>query len=271
MSESAHVRNLLKKGTKNQQPGVSKQHSYATLPRFGLKGAATQIIENLYDIFFDVFEDYTGNKFLVKYSMYADSDETTFYSNLENISDIVSATQGDFFESFPDLFISIYLSNDHIHGDPPPSPDAMYVHDPSNPEDIGEIELRIFLPSQPDDVFEHLRKHKLEICGTLVHEMQHVVQKHCYGEYLGGTVVETVDVHAFDKNEIDARVEEVISIMGEDTLEENKEAFQACLESYIDSYITRNVISSASVPDNIREIMIDSHIKVYCEKMEGIL
>jgi len=269
MSETAHIRNLLKQSVNTEPVLVSNDAS--PLPRFGLRGAATQIIDSLYELIFETFETYTEDKVLVKLSMYADSDESFFYSTAGNIEDCMPVFQGDFFESFPDLFITIYISNDHIYGNPPPMTDAVYAHAGENEYDMGEIEVRVYLPATLDSALDYLKSCRLEVCGTLAHEMQHVVQKHCYGEALGNAENQSVLSHALDKNEIDARVEEIIAAMEDGYLESNKEYFSKKLSLYIERYLGRNVTEGVVVPDDIKETMIFKHLEAYDHKMRGIL
>lgn len=273
MSESAHIRNLLNQSSSRQNISSKEpvRQGYGSLPRFGLRGASAQVIDNLYSLIFDMFDGYDKNDVLAKYSMYADSDESVFYSSAGNLEDCVPSMQGDFFESFPDLFMTIYISNDHIYGNPPPSPDAIYAHDSENEYDMGEIEMRVYLPPSLDDAMLYLKENRLEICGILAHEMQHVVQKHCYGEPLGNTDTHEVMVHAVDKNEIDARVEEIIASMHESYLEEDKEQFYNILQQHVDKYLIRNLPNDATSRENLKEVMIKNHLDVYLEKMDGIL
>ena len=270
-SESAHIRNLLSQSHNLKNDQVLEESQYRSLPRFGLRGASSQIIESLYSLIFDTFSEYNNNDILIKYCMYADSDEASFYSSAGNIDDCTPVLQGDFFESFPDLFITIYVSNNHIYGNPPPAPDAIYAHDSDNEYDMGEIVMKVCLPPTLDASLAYLQDHRLEIAGTLAHEMQHVVQKHCYGEPLGDANTQDVLSHALDKNEIDARVEEIIAGMEDDIAEEQSDYFKSKLEAYVDKYLTRNLTESTSSPPDLKETMIKQHLKVYFEKMEGIL
>ena len=269
MSETAHIRNLLKQSINTATPAVSSSASLH--PRFGLRGAASQIIDRLYELIFESFEGYPGNNLLAKLSMYADSDEASFYSSAGNVEDCMPTFQGDFFESFPDLFIVIYVSNDHVYGNPPPATDAVYAHTGGDEYDMGEIEVRVYLPPTLDAALKHLEACRLEVYGTLAHEMQHVVQKHCYGEALGDANNQTVLLHALDKNEIDARVEEIIASMEEGFCEDNKEYFTSQLTLYIEKYLSRNVTKDTTVPKDIKETMIFKHLEVYDYKMKGIL
>lgn len=271
MSESAHIRNLLKQTKPAKPEQITSEHSYKSLPRFGLRGAASQVIDNLCELIFDVYSEYDKPDVLIKYSMYADSDESVFYSNVQNIEDCAPSFQGDFFESFPDLFISIYVSNTHVFGDPVPSPDAVYAHDSDNEYDMGEIEMRIYLPPTLAASLQYLKDHRLEICGVLAHEMQHVVQKHCYGEPLGSAMTQNVLVHAVDKNEIDSRVEEIIAGMDEEYDEQDSVHFREKLEAYLDKYLARNLTEEINPPADLRETMAKRHLEVYFEKMDGIL
>jgi hypothetical protein len=270
MSETAHIRNLLKKSV-NSKPSNVSNDSINNLPRFGLRGAAAQIIDSLYELVFDSFEDHQGDKVLAKLSMYADSDESFFYSTAGNIEDCLPSFQGDFFESFPDLFITIYISNDHIYGTPPPATDAVYAHAGENEYDMGEIEVRVYLPPTLNAALGYLKDCRLEVCGTLAHEMQHVVQKHCYGESLGNAETQSVLSHALDKNEIDARVEEIIAAMEEGYFESDKAYFEERLIAYVEKYLQRNVTESTVVPNDIKETMIFKHLEAYDHKMRGIL
>ena len=271
MSESAHIRNLLKKSSSYGNDTISDNREI--LPRFGLRGASFQIIDSLYGIFFDLFSNYEKKLVLVTYSLYADSDECSFYSTAGNIENIDIAPQGDFFESFPDLFITILASNDHSFGYPPPEPDAVYIHDGENPDDVGEIELKIYLPKKVDELKDYLLSSKLLICGVLAHEMQHVVQKHCYRRFLGNTSGESLLTHAFDQNEIDSRVEEILAAFEDGIPEEDEISFKESLELYLNKYLLRNTTeeNKDSIPKDIRSIMFEQHMQVYKNKMRGIL
>ena len=271
MSESAHIRNLLSQNKGEESYLKDDNNSYSSLPRFGLRGAAAQVVDNLYGLIFEIFDGHANDNMLIKFSMYADSDESVFYSSAGNLENCMPMLQGDFFESFPDLFITIYVSNDHIYGNPPPSPDAIFAHDPDSEYDMGEIDLKVCLPPTLKGSLDYLRTHRLEICGVLAHEMQHVVQKHCYGEALGNTTAQDVLLHALDKNEIDARVEEIIACMEEGYQEEDKDHFYDRLVWYTDRYLSRNLDEDGSYPDDLREVMIKRHLDIYLQKMEGIL
>jgi hypothetical protein len=270
VSESAHIRNLLQKsGTP-----IPQGNTAVTRPgpiRFGVKGAAIQIIDSLCEMSEELFSPTSEKKFLVKYTFYADSSESVFHSNVETIEEDLPKFTGDFFESFPDLFISIFASNDHVFGYPPPSPDAVYMHTGDDHGDMGEIILHVYLPKEIPDALEYMRANMLEIAGTLSHEMQHVVQKHCYGEALSPMSGDTLLAHAFDRNEVDARVEEVITNMGVDMPEDDEELFLSTLNVCIDAYLSRNSSELEDMPHGARDKMITEHTVVYKNKMRDVL
>ena len=269
MSESAHIRNLLQKSVSS-----SPQLETASLPgslRFGVKGASIQVIDSLCELIEDAFSDASEEKVLVKYTFYADAAESIFYSNVETITDDLPQFEGDFFEAFPDLFVSIFVSNDHIYGYPPPSADAVYVHDSDDTNDTGEIVLHVYLPKDASGTMSYMRSNMIEIAGVLSHEMQHVVQKLCYGEKLSSTSGESLLSHAFDKNEIDARVEEVITNMGVNIPENDEKLFLKTLDACLDEYLKRNAKDTDDLPLNMKDKMLSEHLMVYRNKMRDNL
>lgn len=269
MSESAHIRNLLQKSVASKVPKIK-----VTAPsplRFGVKGASIQVIDSLCEMIEDAFSGTTEKKVLAKYTFYADATESIFYSNVVTITDDLPVYAGDFFEAFPDLFISIFVSNDHVFGYPPPSADAVYVHDSDDANDVGEIALHVYLPKESSEAITYMNENMLEIAGVLSHEMQHVVQKLCYGEKLRSTAGESLLKHAFDGNEIDARVEEAITNMGLNVPEDDEKLFLATLDVCLDEYLKRNSKGDDNLPPNMKDKMLSEHLIVYRNKMRDIL
>ena len=271
MSETFHIENLLRKDIKRNISEVSEAFYFR--PRYGVKGAAIQVIDSLIELFSETYQaKESRSKIEIKYSLFADSSESDFSANVQTSYEEFPVMQGDFFEAFPDLYMTLFASNDHTKGDPPISPDAVYIHDHKNSDDIGEIEMHIYLPRNHNDIFSYLEDKRLEIAGVLSHEMQHVVQKHIYNEVLSSTAGDDLLSHAFDINEIDARVEEAITAMGDDTPVESKDEFIFSLERCLDDYLSRNVTDKdeVSVP-KMKEKMMAEHLVIYENKLKGVL
>jgi hypothetical protein len=252
---------------------TSKGREVTPLPRYGVKGAAIQVVDSFLALFQEAYANSPDslNDVWAKYTLYASDSEPIFTSAKLNVEGNDQSTfQGDFFNLFPDVFITFSASNQH-ETDGKLFLDAVYLHDDQDQEDMGDIEVDIRLPpkSSPADCVNAIMERRLEICGILAHEFQHVVQKHAHGVKLEGSASSDVLLHAFDVNEIDARVEEILVLMGDDVSDENETAFIAALQKYVNDYLDRNclVTITGSSLEECRARMLVEHSTAYKNKM----
>lgn len=267
MSETEHIKNLLIKSAKDAKRSVSHEAIYVG-PRLGVKGASIQIIDAFIETVCESIIDLKFDDLSAQYILYADEGETIFAINDESV-DLPPHPIGDFFEAVPDLLITIMASTKSPAGLEPTKSDAIYAHDSDNEDDIGEIDVYISLPKSRDEIIEYLHSSRLELCGILTHEMQHVVQKMVCGYTLGTGADQDLMHHAFDTFEIDARVEETITLMGDDEDECDEALFLEALDRCITQYLKRN--ATPEVEQEIKEKMIHDHILAYRNKMHELL
>jgi hypothetical protein len=265
--ESSHIKNLVAKSLEAKSfsfllPGQVE-------PRMGIQGAAIDVIDSFIDVVVTTLQEKTYSGFKAQYMFYTDAGETVFVINDEPVDYIPILPIGDFFEAVPDLLVMISATTDEVPSLPRGMSDAIYAHDPSDIDDIGEINVHISLPDDKDEIIEYFKTSRLELCGILTHEMQHVVQKMVCGYTLPSDMQQDFMAHAFDVYEIDARVEETIMLMGDDADETNSDLFFESLNSCIDQYLKRN--STTSETQEIKERMIGDHVLVYKNKIHNSL
>jgi hypothetical protein len=267
MQETEHLKNLLIKSAKDSKRSVSTDAIYVG-PRLGIKGASIQVIDSFIETVCENIVDMKSGPLTAQYILYADEGETIFAINDEPV-DLPPHPVGDFFEAVPDLLITIVASTKSPGGLSPRRSDAIYAHDPDNEDDIGEIDVYISLPAETNEIVDYLRESRLELCGILTHEMQHVVQKMVCGHKLNSGADQDLMHHAFDTFEIDARVEEAITLMGDDEDELDEKLFLEALNTCINHYLSRN--STPDKTEEIKERMIHDHILAYRNKMHELL
>ena len=267
MTETEHIKNLLIKGLQEKKE-IDNNVTYIE-PRLGIKGAAIQVIDSLIEVIGLYLEEEPTNDLSARYFMYTDGSDTTFVINESSVIDLPPAPVGDFFDEIPDLLITLTASTKQPGGLSPSKADAIYVHDPENIDDAGEIEMFISLPAGTNEILEYLSTNRTMLCGVLTHEMQHVVQKMICGYTLSLTTGEDLDMHAFDPREIDARVEESITLMGDNEPEENEDKFSSALLACINEYLDRN--ADPEKADKLRDKMFVEHMLVYKKKMQALL
>lgn len=267
MSETEHIKNLLIKGLQEKKE-IDEKTNYVE-PRLGIKGAAIQVVDSLIEVIKLYLEEESVSDLSARYFMYADGSDTVFVINESSVIDLPPSPVGDFFEEIPDLLITLTASTKSPGGLSPSKADAIYVHDPDNIDDAGEIEMFISLPSGSKNILEYLTTKRTMLCGVLTHEMQHVVQKMVCGYTLSLTTGEDLDTHAFDPREIDARVEESITLMGDNEHEEDEVKFSEALITCINEYLDRN--ASPEKATELRDKMLVEHMIVYKKKMQALL
>jgi hypothetical protein len=238
-------------------------------PRLGIKGASIQIIDSFIDVIVGFLEEDPVQELSVRFFLYTDGSETVFIVNDNSVVDLPAHPVGDFFDEVPDLLITITASTDSPGGLTAGKSDAIYMHDPDNIDDVGEIELYISLPTGPKEIIDYFTSQRTILCGVLTHEMQHVVQKMICGHVLPLTTGEDLDIHAFNPREVDARVEESITLMGDDEPEDNENLFSEALKACIDEYLERN--TDPETADKMRGQMLVEHMLVYKKKMQALL
>ena len=268
MTETEHIKNLLIKSLEASNRSISPVPAYVG-PRLGVKGAAIQVIDAFIDVVVDTVEDTRTDELKAQYLLYADEGETMFAINDEPIGYLPPPPVGDFFEAVPDLLVTILASTSAPGNLSPGKSDAMYAHDPDNEDDIGEIDVYISLPPGADEIITYLKSSRLELCGILSHEMQHVVQKMVCGHRLNANVDQDLMHHAFDTYEIDARIEESITLMGDDEDEQDEDLFFSALNKCINQYLERN--TTPEIISKIKDRMIHDHMLAYKNKMHELL
>ena len=267
MSETEHIKNLLIKSIENSRR--SDIDDVYVVPRLGIKGASIQIIDSFIEAIVEIAQAENLDSVVAQYIMYADGSETIFTVNNAAVDPLPPHPMGDFFEAVPDLLISIIASTENPGGLSPGKSDAIYAHDADNEDDIGEVDVYISLPAGQKEVEDYLNTSRLELCGILTHEMQHVVQKMVCGYRLNSNAEQDIMEHAFDQYEIDARVEESITLMGDDEDEENEVLFCESLNTCIDQYLDRNTTPQTAA--QLKERMIKEHIEAYRLKMNELI
>ncbi len=268
MSETKHIKNLLIKSVERSKHSKSNSDIYV-MPRLGIKGAAIQVMDSFIEVVTELILDEKLDEVTAQYILYADGSEAVFTVNDVSVDPLPPTPVGDFFESVPDLLMTIIASTSLPGELEPRKSDAIYAHDSDNEDDIGEIDVYISLPAGKDEIVDYLSTSRLELCGILTHEMQHVVQKMICGYYLRTDTGQDIMEHAFDQYEIDARVEETITLMGDDESEDDASLFFESLNVCIDKYLDRN--TSSEISSQIKDRMLKEHMDAYRLKMNELL
>ena len=198
-------------------------------------------------------------------NIYADGTEGVIYTPSGKY-EIFPELVGEYFELVPDVFFVIRASTMGL-GIPFMDVDADYSHDNTNEYDPGEIEVTISLPPKQEQIQEYIPKLRKKIYPVLVHEMQHTIQKIIYGQYLSGSVISTLEAHMSDISEIDARVEEILSMT--DSYPRGSDMFHVELCGYVKRYLARNM--KKPYDDNefldLEKKMIQEHMNFYNKKI----
>jgi len=268
MGETEHIKNLLIKSVEDSKSATQSKYTYVG-PRLGVKGAAIQVMDSFISTIIDVAEESSTKELRAQYTLYADEGETLFVINDEPVDYLPPHPVGDFFEAVPDLLMTIIASTDSPGGLSAGKSDAIYAHDSDNEDDVGEIDVYISLPPDSQGIIDYLNDSRLELCGILSHEMQHVVQKMVCGFKLITDADQDLMNHAFDMYEIDARVEESITLMGDDEDESDENLFSTALSKCINNYLDRN--TTQEIKGQIIEQMIQDHMVAYKNKMSELI
>ena len=137
---------------------------------------------------------------------------------------------------------------------------------------MGVIAVSVAVPSDRAARKVFFGGLSVELRAALAHEMQHAVQYVVQGKNLQKMLALDLEEHASHPDEIDARVEEVIAYMSDDTSESNREVFEAKLIGYIERYLTRNAAGLTQTQLNVyRRRMLDDHMSLYDEKMGALV
>ena len=176
------------------------------------------------------------------------------------------APTGSFFDILNDIDIEIGFTHDAAisqRGDV----DSVFYHSDipyADGGDMGVIAVSVVIPSDRAARKVFFGGLTVELRAAIAHEMQHAVQYVVQGKNL--------QEHATHPDEIDARVEEVIAYMNDNTPEDNREVFEAKLIGYIEKYLTRNAADLTQDQLNVhRRRMLDDHMSLYDEKMAPLL
>ena len=234
--------------------------------RLPLRDSASGITRLFIDALSSELDDNDSQDIELSLYLYADGSEGTITTS-RGPQYISPTLIGEYFDMVPDILFMIKASNKIINA-PKRDVDADYAHDSGDPNDPGEIEVSIILPNR-DEICDYIPELEKNLRGVLVHEMQHSVQKMIYGQALLGTSHRDINFHISDIYEIDARVEEVISLLDDDIQESNLSAFEVELKNYIEKYLCRNL--ELGKKDNrytgLYQQMIDSHLLEYKNRL----
>ena len=235
--------------------------------RIDLRGSAGTLAEPAIDFVSKVFNSQGYDKkikFNIEYDVIDFVAEATI--GLNTITETLPMQQGEYFEMLDEVDFVIQATYD-----PSSSTfdmDAGYIHAGDEFEDAGLIETVIQIPAPKEKAEMFLKGAARHLRATLVHEMQHSIQRLIYGNPLDQITNADLSTHMADPNEIDARVEEIIAYMDDNIPETQFENFMVKLEGYIDMYLERNA-PDASFEE--REVytarMLDSHLHHYAEKL----
>ena len=175
-----------------------------------------------------------------------------FDSGVTNV--ISDKVQGDFFDSFSGIEIDV-----HVIKSEKTDVDGYYYHTLSRDIEDGLIDVIVALS---DNVFDNTQKDhlRLSIQSVLTHEMQHVVQR-CSSQIDMAQVHKDAQGHLEDLREIDARVEEVLCGMKDET---DATTFEARMIAYLRQYFSRNKVDGISLDSSV-----ENHVQFYREKILG--
>lgn len=248
-------------------PEVPKDES-PLAQRMDLRGSASTLAAPAIQFISKVFKEQGFDKsiqFDIEYDSIDFVAEATI--GLNTITEELPMPSGEYFDVLADVdFV--------IQGlyDPSSSTfdlDAGYVHAGDDElEDAGLIETVLQIPAPKEKAQTFLQGAERHLRATLVHEMQHSIQRLIYGQPLDHITNADLDSHMSDPSEIDARVEEVIAYMDDVVPETQFDNFMVKLEGYIDMYLDRNAPDSSMDEREVyRTRMLDSHLQHYAEKL----
>ena len=170
----------------------------------------------------------------------------------KHVAVISEKLDGEFFDAFPYVEIEVKIvMTDKV------DIDGYYYHTLDNCVDDGLIEVVVYIN---DKYLKHAREAHLKaaIQCILVHEMQHVVQR-CHANIEMSQIHDTVQAHIDDIREVDARVEEVLCGI---TNESDVELFTSKMTSYMYEFLKRNGSDNIDVNDAIQ-----NHVSFYSDKI----
>ena len=240
--------------------------------RIDLRGSASTLADPTIQFMQKVFEAHGYDKnieFHVEYDVIEFSATALIGNN--TYEEVLPMPTGEYFEILDEVDIVIQ----GIY-DPASSVldfDAGYIHSGDEElQDSGLIESLMTIPAPAEKAKKFLQGAARHLRATLVHEMQHSIQRLIYGKPLDGITNADLDTHIKDPNEIDARVEEIIAYMDDAIPETQFDNFMVKLESYIDMYLDRNAPdTSMEERDVLRVRMLDSHLQHYTDKLGIVL
>lgn len=237
-----------------------------TLPRVPLKESAQSLSSIFVKYLIEEIKKSTGNA-NVKMQIYGDGSEGLITSQGVKYQ-IKEKLEGEYFKIIPDIFFTIHAMPE-ISSRPPLDIDADYCHDPLNIDDPGEIDVVLSLPKNLDDSLRYTSEIYDKLYPILVHEMQHSVQKMIYGIDLCGTSVNSLESHIFDYSEIDARIEEILSISPNAISDES--IFRKELCKYTKCYLDRNIPPERKeiIYASLFEKMVNQHTFFYRQKVSS--
>lgn len=159
---------------------------------------------------------------------------------------------GDFFDAFPEIEIEVKV----VEGNP--DIDGYYYHTVDPQEEDGLIEVVVTMNNQFIKKTNEDRV-RVSIQSVLTHEMQHAVQRCYLGVDMAQVHNSPLD-HLEDIREIDARVEEVLCDIQDDSCDVR--SFRSKMMSYIHEYCKRNKLSGINL-----EKVVQNHTDFYIEKI----
>tara|TARA_E500000331_G_scaffold353427_1_gene404073 strand:- start:272 stop:1057 length:786 start_codon:yes stop_codon:yes gene_type:complete len=252
-----------------EQPAPEESKDESPLSqRMDLRGSASTLADPAIEFISRIFKEQGFNKniqFDIEYDSIDFVAEATI--GLNTISENLPMPSGEYFDVLGEVDFVIQGLYD------PASSifdlDAGYIHAGDEElEDAGLIETVLQIPASKERTQQFLQGAARHLRATLVHEMQHSIQRLIYGQPLDHITNADLDSHISDPSEIDARVEEVIAYMDDAIPETQFDNFMVKLEGYIDMYLERNAPdASMEEHDVYRTRMLDSHLQHYAEKL----
>ena len=137
--------------------------------------------------------------------------------------------------------------------------DGYFDFDPDDPDDVGGVRVYLGAPQNEVDIEQLVRQAR----ATLTHELYHVgCRLSKSSSYIGGML--SFDEHRGDREEIGARVEEAMALMGIEGNTSDVEAFKKTLSSMIECYLTRNGVALNDPRfESLSSEMFKSHMTEY--------
>ena len=238
----------------------------AKYPRFPLKPSAIELT-SVFLKYLRLELDKNPDSVNIMMQIYGDASEGVISTPTMRY-DITPSLVGEYFRLIPDIFFVIKASTISF-GRPHLDVDADYSHDDSSTIDPGEIEVNIHLPSSIEEIKMYIPELEQKIYPVLVHEMQHTIQKMIFNQKLTSLAGDSLESHMTDYLEIDARIEEIVSI--NDLCSTNESIFYIELCNYVQKYLDRN----AKLPHDSLDYglfydqMISEHMSFYKRKILG--